>query len=115
MQNRNRCDGDSFNCKRIFIDLYCLYLRNAGIPFSCKNIRKFTFDLFQHLKPSKDRHVLLLLKVKRSDIIQPSGVVLVLMGIDYRIKLGDSRSENLTSEVWTCVNYDTQFADLNIN
>jgi hypothetical protein len=47
----------------------------------------------------------LLKEIKRTDIVQPCGVVFVLMREDYGIQLTDSFPQHLLTKVRACINH----------
>ena len=96
-------DGYSIDLKRIFGDFYWINLRNARVFFCAEDVRKFTVDLIQDLPPGKNRNVHLLRKIEGSNIIQPSGMILMFVSEKDRIQTLDPSPKHLYSEIWSSI------------
>ena len=64
---------------------------------------KFSFKCLLNLRGSKDIHVPLLSEVESPNIIEPSHMVLVLMGKQNRIKRLNVRPEHLLAKIRPCI------------
>ena len=72
-----------------------------------------TFDLGQSRVVDIERHGLLLLEDEGAQVVEAADMVLMLMGDEHGVQLGDVLTQHLLAEVRTSINDDRPLLGLN--
>ncbi len=104
MENWKRCNPNTIDLKGELVNFYASHLWDARIFFIIKDIGVFSLKLLDYGCSTKNGNVSFLVKIKWTNVIQASCMVLVLMGKQYCIQLFDAFPEHLHSEIRPCIN-----------
>ena len=104
----DRNDFDSVDAERLFIYVMDTPLWSAWIFVLCKSIGIFHTERILHVLLAIDLCCLLLKVVERSDVVQPSSMVLVVMGKQNSVKVRHTCSKHLLSEIRTRIHQNGQ-------
>ena len=88
---------------------------HAGILVLGKNVGKLLLQLAQHARLGKNGHVRFLPEVEGPNVVQPGGVVLVLVGEKQGVEVRDAGAQHLLPEIGARINYEAAPAHRQVN
>lgn len=104
MKDWKRGDPNSVDLKGEVINFYASHLRDTWVFFVIEDVSVFPLKLLEYCCSTKNGDIGLLVKIKRTNVIQASRMVLVLVSKQDCIQLFDPFPKHLHSKIWPGIN-----------